>query len=279
MGCRDMAKAASVSDSDKDNSLLMVREDSGSSVEWGRYRLCRGAVFPDDERQPSLLKPPFTACCRPLLSELEELVKFLHAHVTVSVGCGDGYIEGLLQQNGCSLVAVDLCVRGEDPFAYEDLPCYSLAGIRRLDANCLYDAKTYGVIDARPPFILPSSSVCSIDEATGSAVTLNTAFSTATATTSTLRSRSSSSTGSAACNLALLFCFGRRLPWKAYISAYGDDLKRVVIIGDIISDGITQPWCGALSDSKSWRLVQQKPINGVLGESMRCTLWERCEPR
>ena len=73
---------------------------------------------------------------------------------------------------------------------------------------------------------------------------------------------------------ALLFVWGRALPWRAYLSRYGRRVPLVVIIGATEPDGCTEPSAVALDGLDGWRCVQRLPMHG-LHEGATLAAYER----
>lgn len=67
---------------------------------------------------------------------------------------------------------------------------------------------------------------------------------------------------------ALLFCFGERLPWEAYLRHFGAAIPLVAIIGDELEGerSVTQPRANsqALDYWPGWRLVFDGPCRAVM---------------
>lgn len=65
---------------------------------------------------------------------------------------------------------------------------------------------------------------------------------------------------------ALLFCFGKRLPWEAYLRRFGAAIPLVAIIGDELEGerSVTQPTAHALDCWPGWRLVFDGPCRAVM---------------
>jgi hypothetical protein len=72
---------------------------------------------------------------------------------------------------------------------------------------------------------------------------------------------------------ALLFCFGKRVPWAAYVSKYGGALPAIIVIGDEREGetAITEPTAFALraADTEAkegwpWRVAYDGPCRAVM---------------
>jgi len=71
----------------------------------------RGRVLEQSHRPvPQVDEPSSNVCVYPTEAELEVLVAYLSSrHLTVvSIGCGEGFLEGLLEQRGVEVLSVDL---------------------------------------------------------------------------------------------------------------------------------------------------------------------------
>lgn len=68
-------------------------------------------------------------------------------------------------------------------------------------------------------------------------------------------------------NVALLFVWGRSLPWRAYLSRYATAVPLVVIVGDPQTDGYTEPGALALDGVVGWRLLSREPVRARLPEA------------
>jgi hypothetical protein len=130
---------------------------------------CRYAAA--DVKQPSI-----HACIKPSSQDIASLAALLSStriKMVVSIGCGDGYIEGLLQQKcDIQMLGMDLYQTEDDFESYLNTTVY-LPSILRVKRGELLNLNHY-------------RTECSVAEE----------------------------------NVALLFCFGRRLPWQAYLDAF-----------------------------------------------------------
>ncbi len=81
---------------------------------------------------------------------------------------------------------------------------------------------------------------------------------------------------------ALLFSWGRALPWRAYLSRYGGDAESgasdgsdgsarrvplVAIVGDPDTEGLTEPASSALDPLPGWRRAERLDVRGVIPEA------------
>lgn len=74
---------------------------------------------------------------------------------------------------------------------------------------------------------------------------------------------------------ALLFAWGRSLPWRAYLARY-PKVRVVAIVGDTELEGLTEPSALALAASPRWRLRLRRPVSAVAGKAELC-VYERVE--
>ena len=58
----------------------------------------------------------------------------------VSIGCGEGYLEGLLECRGVTICGVDLDTK-KDPFAYENDRCFLKEGRLLISSSEIYAIK------------------------------------------------------------------------------------------------------------------------------------------
>ena len=75
---------------------------------------------------------------------------------------------------------------------------------------------------------------------------------------------------------ALLFVFGRALPWRAYLARYGHAVPLVVLVGDPASDGCTEPSARALDGCHGWRQVSCRSVRARLEEA-ETAIYERVD--
>ena len=74
---------------------------------------------------------------------------------------------------------------------------------------------------------------------------------------------------------ALLFVWGRTLPWRSYLDAY-PAVPLVVIVGDLSRDGCaTEPAADALAGADGWREVRRFPVR-ALSPAALLIAYERC---
>eukprot|EP00037_Helgoeca_nana_P037853 m.18075 g.18075 ORF g.18075 m.18075 type:complete len:218 (+) comp9518_c0_seq1:325-978(+) len=106
--------------------------------------LSRGGTYPHDERPAEFGLSAATSagsCVWPTETEVTVLGHALaQAGCTslVSIGCGVGLLEGLLQRVGIPVTAVDLETAGPDPFAYQTAVCFC-EDITRVPHNTIFD--------------------------------------------------------------------------------------------------------------------------------------------
>ena len=74
---------------------------------------------------------------------------------------------------------------------------------------------------------------------------------------------------------ALLFVWGRTLPWRSYLEAY-PAVPLVVIVGDLSRDGCaTEPAADALAGVDGWREVARFSVR-ALSPAALLIAYERC---
>lgn len=171
---------------------------------------------------PSVLR---SVCAFPERTELLPAVEHLRRlglRRVTSIGCGEGFVEGLLEMEGLDVTCVDVDIFPGNHALYESFQMYT---------------KTGEVVR------LGNSAV--IHEVDQPAQT------------------------------ALLFCFGKRLPWMTYLRKFGSALPLVFIIGDECMDerSVTQPTAHALSSWPGWELIFDGPFRAVL--PARLVIYER----
>jgi hypothetical protein len=123
--------------------------------------------------------------------------------VQVSIGCGLGFLERILQTQGIETVGVDLDLFHSTPDQYLNMVSFLPNGIVRIQSSQLFD-------------------ICEPHRT------------------------------------ALLFCFGRRLPWQRYIEAY-PSIHSAIVIGDTVpgDQGVTQPGAYDIGGIHQWKLVRE----------------------
>eukprot|EP00730_Choanoeca_flexa_P002206 TRINITY_DN10952_c0_g1_i1.p2 TRINITY_DN10952_c0_g1~~TRINITY_DN10952_c0_g1_i1.p2 ORF type:complete len:217 (+),score=11.04 TRINITY_DN10952_c0_g1_i1:1830-2480(+) len=172
----------------------------------------RGVDFPCQYQQPSIDNPSSKACIHLNERDLAVLRNSFQTNdvrLVISIGAGDGFVEGLLEQYcNVTVVAMDLYSHSDDIDAYEKTTVHVDHLYRVLPHELLdldYHCQQRG-IDYK--------------------------------------------------HVAILLCFGRRLPLMAYLEAFAQ-LRHVVIIADQVVDGssIAQPDCNALLHQPSWTLT------------------------
>ena len=201
--------------------------------------LQRGRCFEQAVQYPCFDPPDakYNVCCYPTRDELAPLAESLRGVTTVSVGAGAGWLEGLLTHAfGLRVVAVEIDVHAalspdEAQLRYSSLPAFVSPILRVRGTSAVLDP----------------AAVDAFGNA-GSAVGGGAIFSAKAA-----RDRDS---------IALLFCFGRRLPFEQYLRVYGTRVCIVAIIGDDDTDKGT---------------CNTQPGPHELGESRYVAQgWERC---
>ena len=160
--------------------------------------------------------PSPTCCVYPTAAQADQLAAALRACAAVrklvSVGAGDGFLEGQLERRGVPTTAVDLDVLA-DPSRYRPM--------RRFCSQ---------IVRVRPDALLEIAE----PEAT-----------------------------------ALLFVWGAKLPWEAYMARY-PQVPLVAIVGDPEPGECcaTTPSSAALEGRPGWRRVLNAPIRAVRRNSM-----------
>ena len=182
--------------------------------------LTKGRAYPQPCGTTSIDNlPPAEAsvCAFPTPPQIDTLAAVLakYAARVVSVGCGSGYLEGLLQRKGVALTAVDLdyLSQGAD-YARETCYCDRIIRVRSWQ---LFDL------------------------------------------------------GAKGSDTALLFCFGRRVPWREYLEAH--PLCPLVVIIATECD-LADPACGALRNDSRWCVELSLPVRGVT-QSVTCVCYVR----
>eukprot|EP00045_Choanoeca_perplexa_P016972 m.236533 g.236533 ORF g.236533 m.236533 type:complete len:222 (-) comp17414_c0_seq2:1136-1801(-) len=203
-------------------SLAPTRQSNRRSVNVSMTNnLSVGVDYPCRYVQPDPLEPSVHACIQPDVDEIAALATILsnaQVKMVFSIGCGDGYVEGLIQQHcNITMVGVDLYQPRDDFESYISTTTY-LPSVYRVDRSSLLDLDHY-----RAQHTATKAEV------------------------------------------AFMFCFGRRLPWQAYLRAF-PWVQHVFIIADRTtdSDSVAQPACDALSQQASWRLGTSIPLKAAL---------------
>ena len=160
--------------------------------------------------------PSPTCCVYPTVEQAEQLVATLRScpavRQLVSIGAGEGFLEGQLERRGVPTVAVDLDVLA-DPARYRSMRRFCSAIVR-----------------VRPDALLEIAE----PEST-----------------------------------ALLFVWGAKLPWDAYLARY-PTVPLVAIVGDP-EEGercATSPSAAALDGKAGWRRVLRTPMRAVRRNSI-----------
>ena len=136
-----------------------------------------------------------------------------------SIGCGNGYLEGMLEAREIDVLAVDL----ELTIGAEDY--------LKMRSFCLQ------IVRVRPDALVR------------------------------LRGDPAAT--------ALLFVWGRTLPWRSYLEAY-PAVPLVVIVGDLSRDGCaTEPAADALAGVDGWREVARFSVR-ALSPAALLVAYERC---
>ncbi len=85
------------------------------------------------------------------------------------------------------------------------------------------------------------------------------------------------------CRVCLLFCFGKRVPWRFYLAQFSSIIDFVVIVGDrnFREDSplcVTQPACQSLSEepwSQEWSVFSNLDMNNTLGGNGGVTVYTK----
>ena len=222
-----------------------------------------GRVF----EQPRAPEPCFdeapglrhNVCAFPSRAELRPLGELLRARrlLCVSIGCGAGFFERLLErEHGVRVVGVDVDVHA------------ALDGER---ATAAYRSG--------PPTFLSSvvrvrGAACSVlcpaaawrHAAAAAATVAGGAGGTAAAAAASASAAAAVTTGGVRGSMALLFVFGRRCPLDAYLSAYGERVGVVAIVGDADAEAgrcNTDPPPHALRGAARWRIIYSGAVRSV----------------
>ena len=141
-----------------------------------------------------------------------------------SIGCGNGYLEGMLEAREIDVLAVDLELTVADP-------CPVTGDYAKMRSFCEQ------IVRVRPDALVR------------------------------LRGDPAAT--------ALLFVWGRTLPWRSYLEAY-PAVPLVVIVGDLSRDGCaTEPAADALSGVDGWREVARFSVR-ALSPAALLVAYERC---
>ena len=169
--------------------------------------------------------PSPQVCVYPTVEQADQLVALLRSfpavRKVVSIGAGEGFLEGQLERRGIAITAVDLDVL-PDPARYRSMRRYCSSIVR-----------------VRPDALLEMAEA----EST-----------------------------------ALLFVWGAKLPWEAYLARY-PNVPLVVIVGDpeVGDTCATNPSAVALEGKAGWKQVLCTPVRAVRRNSM-LAVYTRCIP-
>ena len=169
--------------------------------------------------------PSPQVCVYPTVEQADQLVAQLRSFPAVrklvSIGAGEGFLEGQLERRGIAITAVDLDVLA-DPARYRSMRRYCSSIVR-----------------VRPDALLEIAE----PESTG-----------------------------------LLFVWGAKLPWEAYLARY-PTVSLVVIVGDpeVGDRCATTPSAVALEGKAGWKQVLCTPVRAVRRNSM-VAVYTRCTP-
>jgi len=101
--------------------------------------LSKGKVYKQTTKVATYdLPAQMDSCVFPIKEQLQVLVEYVkkYMYTIVSIGCGQGYLEGLLQNEGVSVIGVDLdFLPNQDN--YRLMPCYC-GEIRRVHSHELF---------------------------------------------------------------------------------------------------------------------------------------------
>ena len=231
----------------------------------------RGRVF----EQPRAPEPCFdeapgprhNVCAFPSRAELRPLGELLRARrlLCVSVGCGAGFFERLLErEHGVRVVGVDVDVHaaldGErTAAAYRSGPPTFLSSVVRVrGAACsvLCPAAAWH----------HAAAAAAAAAAGGAGGTAAAAAIAAAASAATTASTAAATSGGVRGSMALLFVFGRRCPLDAYLAAYGERVGVVAIVGDADAEAgrcNTDPPPHALRGAVRWRIIYSGAVRSV----------------
>eukprot|EP00039_Didymoeca_costata_P032579 m.38404 g.38404 ORF g.38404 m.38404 type:complete len:236 (-) comp9432_c0_seq1:15-722(-) len=219
--------------------------------------LCNGKVYKHKKRETPTLEGPSelrSICVYPTKENLTPvlgLLQKLGIKQVVSVGSGECFLEGLMEQEcpDLNITCVDLDIFPAFPHLYNTFHTYNNSGeIIRLPTGGVLDLKKYfqsgdGEDDPEDIFRLDAEVQRDVDWL----------------------------------SVALLFCFGKRIPFQSYIDQVSE-ISTIIIIGDVrdehCSTCITSPAAYSLASNRDWTIVLDVPCRATL-EDTRLIVYRR----
>ena len=227
-----------------------------------------GESYPQPHFAPSFesLPPPGSnVCAFPTREQLDPLLEHLKSRGLglVSIGCGEGFLEGLLEQEGVqvrslrrkaclfSVITASICVRARGTLPAQQLCSQTCRWLASAQTNrCLCSLQVTCVdVDylADPAGYANVRRFCTEVRRVGIHQVYNVPDPE---------------------RVALMFCFGRRtVNFERYLRSY-QGCPAVVIIGDTSQGGVTDPSTDALAGRAGWRLVSETPVRAVCPATM-----------
>eukprot|EP00966_Prymnesium_polylepis_P239958 5548648-Prymnesium_polylepis.1 len=161
--------------------------------------------------EPAGAPPGPSTCVYPTEAQADALARELKARelAAVSIGAGDGYLEGQLERRDVDVTAVDVAIDAGDTSIYASIRCFCSEIVR---------VRAYELFRIAEP-----------------------------------------------ATSALLFVWGRALPWREYLANY-PQVPLVIIVGDPAAAGdgcMTEPSATALVDAPGWKLLWRAPVAAI----------------